>query len=70
MSDKKHIEYCIKLGNTLVKPYKDEIKNNYSFMDEQNYYGNSNEFAQSNYSQNLSRHDEMMNFKERLKNWK
>lgn len=56
MSDKKHIEYCIKLGNTLLQNKLESI--------EQNNYVET----QINYNQIPKK--EETSFRARLQNWK
>lgn len=56
MSDKKHIEYCIRLGNTLLQDKLEQI--------EQNRYIE----PQINYNEAMKQ--ENMSFRERLQNWK
>lgn len=33
MSDKKHIEYCIRLGNTFMQSKLEEIQNNSNYIE-------------------------------------
>lgn len=56
MSDRKHIEYCIKLGNTLVQDKLDQIEQNGYVEPPINY----NEVSRQ----------ENMSFRDRLQNWK
>ncbi len=54
MSDKKHIEYCIRLGNTLL----------------QNKIEQSNQCIEQQMNYNDSSKQENMSFRDRLQNWK
>lgn len=54
MSDKKHIEYCIKLGNTLL----------------QNKIEQSNQCIEQQTNYNEVQKQKDMSFRTRLQNWK
>jgi len=54
MSDKKHIEYCIKLGNTLL----------------QNKLDKHSQYIETQINYNEIPNKENMDFRTRLQNWK
>lgn len=54
MSDRKHIEYCIKLGNTLL----------------QNKLEQPNQYIETQTNYNEAPKQEEMSFRARLQNWK
>lgn len=60
MSDRKHMEYCIKLGNPFVQKKLEQLDSM-----EQNQY--IEQAQQINYSK--AQIDDNMNFKDRLRNW-
>ena len=55
MSDIKHLEYCVKLGNTIVQNKLFELQQNGFVQPENNY-------------EQIPKEPEM-SFRERLKNW-
>lgn len=56
MSDKKHIEYCIRLGNTQVQSKLEQFRD-------------SNYIAPS-YNEMSKDENDNLSFRERLQNWK
>ncbi len=60
MSDRKHMEYCIKLGNPFVQRKLEQLDSM-----EQNQYIE----PQINYNERQINENENISFKDRLKNW-
>ena len=60
MSDRKHMEYCVKLGNPFIQNKLQMLERNEYVEPQINYNENTNSYYTNN--DNIS-------FKERLKNW-
>ena len=69
MADRSHLEYCVKLGNTIIqnklestfgRSY-DELYNTYN--------GTSNNVVPPNYK-TPERNEDILNFRQRLQAWK
>lgn len=60
MSDRKHMEYCIKLGNPFVQRKLEQLDSM-----EQNQYIE----PQINYNERQINESDNISFKDRLKNW-
>ena len=69
MSDRSHLEYCIKLGNTIIQN-KLEAEGGRSYKEIYNTYnGITNNYISENYKA-PKRNDDILNFRARLQNWK
>ena len=55
MSDRKHIEYCIKLGNTLMQQKLDAYR--------------TGQYIEPQINNNMEKEAQNMNFRERLRSW-
>ena len=68
MADRSHLEYCIKLGNTIIQN-KLESTVGRSYAELYNTYnGTSNTELPPNYIA-PERNEDIMNFRERMRNW-
>lgn len=70
MSDKKHLEYCIKLGNTIIQNKMEQLDGvNYANIAGTYSKPQNTDVDFSNYK--APQHNEdFINFRSRLQNWK
>ena len=69
MSDRSHLEYCIKLGNSIIQN-KLEAQGERSYKEIYNTYnGVTNRVLPEDYKA-PERNENILNFRSRLQNWK